>query len=408
MYRLVIVLNSKTVRALSKVLLVTVVLLLFAAPISSSEWKMSQKEFDWTFPVCSDWNAPVREVISVQSQAPPEIPYGVEMVGAPLQWGETTGEGIKVAVLDTGKPNHPDIKVAGAVSFVDAPVDDVSGHATHVAGIIAANGKIKGVAPGVELYCLKVATSGGSISKEAIVRALRWCRENRIDVVNMSFGGPSPDAAVEAELKACYEAGIVLVASAGNFGVEYGVIYPARYGTVIAVAAVDSEKQHTGWSSIGKEVEVAAAGAQVWSTWLNGQYALLEGTSMAAPHITGAVALIQAKAKLRFGRKLSPDQVRLLLQAYAEDVGAKGPDEKCGFGVFSFGPSYRPARVSKVVEMWVGKKQYMVNGQLRQMDVAPFLQSGRTFVPVRFAAEGLGASVEWFAGEGKVRITGDD
>ncbi len=400
--------SGRAYGALSKALLVAVLVFLFVAPASSSGWMVLQEESDWTFPVCPDWSTPVYEVISVQSQSPPELPYGVEMIGAPQQWSETTGEGIKVAVLDTGKPNHPDIKVAGAVSFTDVPVEDVRGHATHVAGIIAANGKIKGVAPGVELYCLKVATSGGSISKEAIVRALRWCRENKIDVVNMSFGGPSPDAAVEAELKACYEAGIILVASAGNFGAEFGVSYPARYGTVIAVAAVDSEKQHTGWSSIGKEVEVAAAGAQVWSTWLNGQYALLEGTSMAAPHITGAVALIQAKAKLRFGKKLTPDQVRLLLQAYAEDVGPKGPDEKYGFGVFSFGPSYRPVRTSRVVEMWVGKKQYTVNGQLKQMDVAPFLQSGRTFVPVRFAAEGLGARVEWFAGEGKVRIAGDD
>lgn len=353
----------------------------------------------------SDYASPGYVVISVQAEAPPEIPYGVQMIGAPLEWAETKGAGIKVAVIDTGKPNHPDVRVTGAVSFTNAPADDVNGHGTHVAGTIAANGKIKGVAPEVELYCLQVAQPGGGLSTEAIANALYWCRDNGMDVVNMSLGGPRPDPAIEAACKACYEAGIVLVGAAGNFGADFGVLYPARYDTVVATAAVDIEKKHAPWSSIGKEVEVAAAGVQIWSTWLNGQYALLEGTSMATPHITGAVALLQAKAKLRFGKKLPPDQVRLLLRMYAEDLGIKGPDKEYGFGVFSFGRFNQPDRVPQTVEMWTGKKQYVVNGQQKEMDTAPFIQGGRTFVPVRFTAEGLGAKVEWFGGEQKVKIT---
>lgn len=352
-----------------------------------------------------EWSSPGYVVVSIQTEAPPELPYGVQMIGAPLEWPETRGAGIKVAVIDTGKPNHPDVKVAGAVSFTGAPVDDANGHGSHVAGIIAANGRIKGVAPEVELYSLQVAQPSGGLSTEAIAKALYWARDNGMDVVNMSLGGPQPYPELEAACKACYEAGIVLVGAAGNFGRDFGVLYPARYDTVIATAAVDIEKRHAPWSSVGKEVEVAAAGVQIWSTWLNGQYALLEGTSMAVPHITGAVALIQAKAKIRFGKKLTPDQVRLLLQVYAEDVGIRGPDEEYGFGVFSFGRFDQPDRVPQVVEMWIGKKQYAVNGQQREMDVAPFIQGGRTFVPVRFVAEGLGAKVDWFGDERKVKVT---
>lgn len=137
----------------------------------------------------SSYETPGYAVVSAQAATPPELPYGVRMIGAPLEWSETRGAGIKVAVIDTGKPNHPDVKVAGAVSFSGAPVDDVRGHGTHVAGIIAANGRIKGVAPEVELYCLQVARPEGGLSTDAIAKALYWCRDNGIDVVNMSLGG---------------------------------------------------------------------------------------------------------------------------------------------------------------------------------------------------------------------------
>lgn len=279
---------------------------------------------------------------------------------------------------------------------------------THVAGTVAANGKIKGVAPEVELYSLKVADASGRLSVKAIARALYWCRDNKVDVVNMSLGGPQDIQEIKAACQACYDSGIILVASAGNYGAEFGVLYPAKYPTTIAVAAVDIHKIHPGWSAIGKELDVAAAGVQVWSTWLEGKYALLDGTSMAAPAITGAVALLQSKALIRFGKKLTPDQVRLLLQIYAEDVGVRGPDDRYGFGVFSFGRFNEDENVTKpvkTIEMKIGQKEYYVDGVKKEMDVAPFIQNNRTFVPVRFVAEGLGGKVDWIKEERKVKIS---
>jgi len=338
-----------------------------------------------------EYTNPAYHVLRIQSEAPPEIPYGIQMVGAPLEWVETKGAGIKVAVIDTGSPNHPDIKVTNAISFVGGSPLDERGHGTHVSSTIAANGKIKGVAPEVELYVLKVAKTSGGLDSAAIAKALYWCRDNGMDVVNMSLGGPAPDSGIAAACKACYDAGIVLVASAGNYGRDYGVLYPAKLPEVIATAAVDVNKQVADFSAYGMELDVAAAGVEVWGCWLNNQYCFLQGTSMASPHIAGAAALIQAKGKIREGKKYSPGEVLKFLRLYAEDLGEKGNDERYGCGVFSFG------RISetKVLKMKIGNKVYMVNGQEHGMDVAPKLIEGRSWTPSRYVAEGLGATVEW-------------
>lgn len=190
-----------------------------------------------------DYRIPDYFVVQDAPAPPEEIPYGVKMIGAPLEWPETRGEGVKVAVLDTGAPQHPDIRLAGVFDATDTGVYDRRGHGTHVCGTIAANGRIKGVAPGVQLYAVKVFEDSGPLKLNHLVKALRWCRANTIDIINMSFGGPSPmGSEVEAELKACHEAGIVIVCSAGNYGRDFGVLYPAKYPWNLAVAAVDIEK----------------------------------------------------------------------------------------------------------------------------------------------------------------------
>ncbi len=335
-------------------------------------------------------------LLETSSEVPPEIPYGVQMIGAPLEWPETKGKGIKVAVIDTGAPTHPDIRVTQAIEFGDNyGTEDYQGHGTHVAGIIAANGKIKGVAPEVDLYCLKVLDRAGSIDTKALAKAIAWCADHQIDVANISIGGTVSDASIEAACQKAYDAGVVLVCSAGNLGRDYGVSYPARYKTTIATAAIDLNKDRPGWSSVGGAVDVAAAGVQIWSAWLKGDYAKLSGTSMAAPHITGAVAILQAKAKTRLGRKMTPDEAALTLKIYTEDLGTPGRDEYFGCGVFSFGRFVESDRIKRTVVMRIGDTKYTVNGEPAWMDVAPKIENERTMVPVRFVAEGLGADVTW-------------
>ena len=124
---------------------------------------------------------------------------------------------------------HPDIKLAGQVDFTGEGPWDERGHSTHVCGILAANGRIKGVAPEVEIYTAKVFPKVGGARREALVAALDWCRANKMDVVNLSLGGPTSDPAVENACKRCEDAGVLLVAAAGNFGNDYPRMYPAEY-----------------------------------------------------------------------------------------------------------------------------------------------------------------------------------
>lgn len=345
-------------------------------------------------------------VVQDASAPPAQIPYGVRMIGAPLEWPETRGEGIKVAVIDTGRPAHPDISVAGAVDFSGTGPFDRRGHSAHCCGIIAANGKITGVAPGVEMYTLKVFADSGGAVQGAIARALDWCVSAGMDIISMSLGGPSDDQSIRQAVKRCYDAGIVMVAAAGNYGRDYGVMYPAKYPEVLAVAAVNLDKLPGDFSAYGMELDLAAAGVDVWSTWLSGGYVQLSGTSMACPHIAGAAAILQAKAKKRLGRRLTPEEMRVALDLYAEDLGVPGRDERYGCGVFSFGRLENADVIHREIKMWVGRNDYLVDGQQKMMDTVPFIREGRTFTPARYVAEALGAEVSWDERDRCVTIEG--
>ncbi|MDI6790927.1 MAG: S8 family serine peptidase, partial [Thermodesulfobacteriota bacterium] len=199
-----------------------------------------------------DVSLPYFKFLDIMATAPPPIPYGVKMIAAELEWPETKGKGVKVCALDTGKPNHPDIKVAGAVDFTGTGLDDKHGHSTHVCGIIAANGKIKGVAPECELYSAKVLNDKGQGSYVWVTQAVRWCIENKMDVISMSLGGSKPaDDTLHSALRDAYAAGITIVVAAGNLG-EFGkdtVLYPAVYEECLATTAVDMEKKRPEFSS---------------------------------------------------------------------------------------------------------------------------------------------------------------
>ena len=337
------------------------------------------------------------EVLEVMSTPTATIPHGVQMLGAPLEWPETRGAGIKVAVLDTGRPEHPDIKVAD--SFVSKNLRnstsdvDRNGHSTHVCGTICANGKIMGVAPDVELYTAKVLDDTGGGDDITITEGIYWAIQKDVDVINLSLGGKQPQTKVHNAIKFAVDNGIIVVCAAGNSG-EAWMAYPAKYPETIAVVAIDKDKQWPEFSSVGEEVELAALGVDVLSTYLNGQYAILRGTSMAAPHITGAIALMQAKAKKRFGRKLNLQEMRLALHIYAEDIGEPGQDTKHGFGVFSFGRFEKEEYVRPKLQLEIGSNIYYKDGLKRQMDTVPVLDvNNRTLVPVRFLAQEYGAKV---------------
>ena len=289
----------------------------------------------------------VLEVVPTQKRE--IVDYGVEMVGAPLEWDETMGEGIKVGVIDTGiDPEHIDLKgrVKDYVNFSSTDRDDIydeNGHGTHVAGIIAAERNdvgVVGVVPKADLYIAKAFNKDGTANFEAIKNSLIWMIEKNVDVINMSFSSQTPNKEYQQVINEAYRRGITLVCAAGNLGEkenENTIGYPARFDETIAVTAVDITKKITDFSSVGPEAEIAAAGNKIYSCYPKNKFATLSGTSMATPIISGAVAILQSKGVTRYKRRLKPEEIRLLLHIYAEDLGEPGRNPDYGFGLFSFG-----------------------------------------------------------------------
>ena len=275
----------------------------------------------------------------VSTQVTEEIlPWGVDRIGAELVHSRNKGLGVKVAILDTGIDlDHPDLRVAGNVSFVEGTVngDDDNGHGTMVAGIVAAldNGiGMVGIAPEVELYAVKVLDSKGIGTSCAVRRGIEWAIDNDMQVVNMSFGCASElPQEVKAALKKAYQAGIVLVAAAGNEGTTSGkennIWAPAKYAPVIAVGAIDELDSRNSSSSTGDTLELVGPGVKIYSTLAGGGYANLTATSAASPHITGVAALLIASGVT------SNAEVRQILQSTAEDFGLSGWDSWYGYGL---------------------------------------------------------------------------
>lgn len=332
---------------------------------------------------------------------PPRFSYATVMMAPQLIWPETKGKGVKIAVIDTGVDlNHPDLQHVKALNFTSEGLQDGNGHGTWCCGAIAANGKMIGIAPEAEVFSLKAMKNDGTGNQADIIKALEWCEDNDIDVISMSIGGGKPsDSRYHAVVKRLWEKGVVLVAAASNWGDifpdEDTVQYPAEYDEVIAVAAVNVQKDLASFSSRGKQVELAAAGVEVWGCWTGGKYAKVSGTSMATPEIAAAAGLKQGQSVFRLGRKLAPDVLRMHMQLDAEDRGIKGRDREYGFGVFSFARfdekgNLAPDAPPREIKVNTATGQFWADGELYRMDVPPILVKGRTMAEIRGLATALG------------------
>lgn len=245
------------------------------------------------------------------------IPWGVRRVLAPQAWSVTQGQSVKVAVIDTGISKHPDLRIVRSITTMKGKsIHDFNGHGTHVAGTLAAlNNRIGvvGVAPKLKLYSVKAFDKNGSAYLSDIIQGVEWCIRNGIQVINMSFGSGETSPSLIDIIRKAYGRGIVMVASAGNSGTKTDRIdYPARLPETIAVAATTRQNGIAQFSSRGPGVDIAAPGVNILSTFPVRTYKSLSGTSMAAPHVTGAVALL-----LSAKPKLSPGAVKKLLQSNA-------------------------------------------------------------------------------------------
>ena len=268
------------------------------------------------------------------------VQYGVKKIRADAAHEITTGKGIIVAVIDTGIDfNHPGLKdkIILKSDFVNPDMSGftIDGHGTSVAGIIAAAGQgegVIGVAPGVSIIAVKSCRSDQKDSKKAVCSSdklaggLDFAISNRAQIINFSLGGPK-DGIIAELIARANSSGIIIVAAGGNGGPNGKPVYPAALPEVIAVSATDSEDGLYIQSTPGKYIDVAAPGVDILSPAPGNSWQMVSGTSMAAAHVSGAIALL-----LQNYPELSPFQVKYLLGASSVDLGESGRDDKFGEG----------------------------------------------------------------------------
>ncbi len=242
-------------------------------------------------------------------------PWGVAKVQAPEVWETTEGAGIKVGILDTGiDGRHPDLRgmIKGGVNTADSssPFIDENGHGTHVAGTVAAlNNQIGvvGVAPKTELYALKCFSPDGTASLTDIAQAIDWAIDQKIRILNMSFGSRESSQVLHRAIKTALKHGIIMIASSGNS--SESVDYPARHAEVLAVGAIGRNNKVASFSNYDSKLNYVQPGVDILSTWpVSPGYSTLSGTSMATPHLSGICALLLAQAP-----ELTPIQMKKIL-----------------------------------------------------------------------------------------------
>lgn len=255
-----------------------------------------------------------------------------------------TGAGIRVGVIDTGVDTAHvttgDLvgQVAASKDFTASRhgVHDSFGHGTHVAGIIGAkqgnNLGTVGVAPGCKLFIAKALGDDGFGTSQQIADAIDWLISERVHIINMSLGSGQRDEPILAAIDRAVVAGIIVICAAGNEGPN-NTSWPAQYGAVVSVGAIDRNRRPAPFSS-PSSVDIAAPGVEVISTYKNGAYASLSGTSMAAPWVTGLIALRLSAEIATYGEiRTTPANVLRLLESHATDTGDAGPDPITGPGL---------------------------------------------------------------------------
>ena len=289
------------------------------------------------------YRLPPFRVTAAYTQLSETTDWGLALLHVPDHWRETQGAGVRVALLDTGL-EHTHADLLGAVDDLrdftgsSSGTLDRVGHGTHTAGIVGARRNdrgVVGVAPECRLLIGKVLGDDGSGADDSVAAGIDWAVQSGADVISMSLGSPTPSPAIAAAVARAVAAGKFLICAAGNDGQSNSVNYPARFDDTVAVGAVDRKGRIAEFSSRGPEVDVCAPGEDILSTYLGGGYARLSGTSMAAPFVSGVVALLLAKHKQAGGSTLveTPSQLIEHLQRTATDAGPTGRDPGYGFGL---------------------------------------------------------------------------
>src|SRR5262245_16785048 len=261
------------------------------------------------------------------------LQYALAKLRVPQAHDVSTGDNVLVAVIDTSIDTaHPEIAglVAGSFDATNATATSPHRHGTAMAGAIVAHARLKGVAPTARIlaiHAFDASRAGADGTTLTILRSIDWAVAHGARVINMSFAGPN-DPGLARGLAAARQKGVVLVAAAGNAGPKSPPLFPAADPNVIAVTATNADDKLLGAANRGRHIAVAAPGVDIVGPAPGGNYQLSTGTSVAAAHVRGVVALLLARKP-----DLTPEAVRRILLSSATDLGPKGRDDQFGAGL---------------------------------------------------------------------------
>ena len=374
----------------------------------------------------------------------PDDPYFpnqwyLEKIGAPDAWDVQTGsQDVIIALLDSGvQTDHPDLQsqlwtnpdeipgngidddangkiddlhgwhfyhtwyFGDPVPLEDENITDDFGHGTHVAGIAAAAGNnaigIAGLAWGTRLMPVKVLDQYGSGLHSEIAAGIMYAADNGARVINLSLGGTDESQTLRDAIDYARTKGILVTAAAGNDGGP--VLFPANYPPVLAVAATDANDLHPSYSNFGPQIDLAAPGSQIYSTWYRTNYFTRSGTSMAAPQVAAAAALLWSQQP-----GLSLVQIESLLLENTDDLGLPGKDDLFGYGRLNAHRSL--VRLTDQPDLWLKLQAPLIVDEGQILDLTLWygnrgngVAQGVT-ITASLPAElqGLGATA-WFIGD---------
>lgn len=254
---------------------------------------------------------------------------GWEIVKLNVQdkWSHSKGEGVVVAVIDTGCDlYHDDIKnnLLNGINIIDSKKDpeDDNGHGTHVSSTIAAENNnigMLGVAPKTKIRPVKVLDKKGNGSSASIAKGVKWAIDQNVDIITMSLGSKYNDPQIYETIKEAYKKNIIVFCAAGNSGEKEQIMYPAKYKETIAIGAIDEHFQRTSFTCSGEELDFLAPGHNIFGAVPGNKYAMMSGTSMSNPFAVGCASLLISKLK-KENKKYSTEYIRDIFKYNTIDV----------------------------------------------------------------------------------------
>jgi minor extracellular protease Epr len=268
------------------------------------------------------------------------IDWGIIDFDIPKLWNKNKGENISVMVCDTGITDHEDLKENidhdKAASFIDnEDYIDHQGHGTCVAGVIAAKDSgfgTVGVAPRCKIIPVKSLSNKGFATNRSLEKSLEYAINIKPDIVNMSLGGQYAQGDIfHGFLKELEALNIPVICAMGNYGENYSC-FPADYPETIGVTSYRKDRNISNFSSRSNDADFALPGEDILTTNLNNQYSIVNGTSFAAPFLSGLVAIILSEAKKK-NIVYTTKQIKELLIQTCKDYGPIGKDRLFGYGI---------------------------------------------------------------------------